>query len=80
MNVQNIALLTSSSTAATSSGMNRKQINVRLDDDVLAAIDDIRAMSRPIPSSSEVIRAAILKYRDALRQKIDAQERRERKA
>lgn len=54
----------------------RRQINVRLDDDVLAAIEDIRAMSRPIPSMSEVIRVAILKERDALKRKIEAQERR----
>ncbi len=49
----------------------RQQINVRLDAETIAAIDDIRAMTRPIPTMSEVIRAAILHERDALRRRTE---------
>jgi hypothetical protein len=53
-----------------SSGMDRKQINVRVDAEVIAAIDDIRAMSRPIPSLSEVVRVAILERRERVRKQV----------
>lgn len=49
--------------------MSRKQINVRLDDDVLVAIEDIRSVMRPIPSQSDVIRQAILQMRDRVAKK-----------
>jgi hypothetical protein len=49
----------------------RKQINARVDADVLAAIEDIRAMSRPIPSLSEVVRVAILERRDRVRRQLE---------
>ena len=57
-------------------GSTRPQINIRVGDDVLAAIDDIRSMMRPIPTVADVIRMSILNYRDALKRKIEAQERR----
>jgi hypothetical protein len=50
--------------------MDRKQINVRVDAEVIAAIDDIRAMSRPIPSLSEVVRVAILERRERVRKQV----------
>ena len=53
----------------------RKQINARVSDDVLEALDDIRAMLRPIPSMSEMLRIAILNERDRLRRKTDAQKK-----
>ena len=49
----------------------RQQINLLVDDEVLQAIDDIRAMRRPVPTVSEAVRAAILAERDALRRKIE---------
>jgi Arc/MetJ-type ribon-helix-helix transcriptional regulator len=49
----------------------RKQINVRVDADVLAAIEDIRAMSRPIPSVSDVVRVAILERRERVRRQLE---------
>jgi metal-responsive CopG/Arc/MetJ family transcriptional regulator len=48
-----------------------RQLNIRLDDDVLAALEDIRVMSRPIPSRSEVIRRAILAERDRVRKLVE---------
>jgi hypothetical protein len=53
----------------------RKQINVRVDADVLAAVEDIRAMSRPIPSVSEVVRVAILERRDRVRKQLEKEGR-----
>lgn len=53
----------------------RKQINVRLEEDVLTAIEDIRLLSRPIPTVSDVIRAAVLDQRDRIKRKIEAQEK-----
>jgi hypothetical protein len=50
----------------------RKQINVRLDEEVLTAIEDIRSVMRPIPTVSEVIRIAILNERDRLKKKAGA--------
>ena len=50
----------------------RKQINVRLDDDGLVAIEDIRLMMRPIPTVSKVVRIAILNERDRLKRKVKA--------
>lgn len=49
------------------------QINIRVDDDVLAAVEDIRSMSRPIPSVSKVWRDAILNERDRMRRKVEVQ-------
>jgi Arc/MetJ-type ribon-helix-helix transcriptional regulator len=54
---------------------DRKQINVRLDADTLAAIDDIRAMSRPFPSVSEVVRVAILERRERVRKQLEKEGR-----
>jgi metal-responsive CopG/Arc/MetJ family transcriptional regulator len=48
-----------------------RQLNIRLDDDVLDALEDIRVMSRPIPSRSEVIRRAILAERDRVRKLVE---------
>jgi hypothetical protein len=51
----------------------RKQINFRTDDEVLQAIEDIRKMVSPIPSVSEVLRVAVLDYRDKVARKVEAQ-------
>jgi hypothetical protein len=53
----------------------RQQINLLVDDEVLQAIDDIRAMRRPVPTVSEAVRAAILAERDALRRKTEKDRR-----
>lgn len=52
----------------------RIQINIRVDQDLLDAIDDIRRMKRPVPSKTDVIRAAVLEYRDRLRTKMERQD------
>jgi hypothetical protein len=52
---------------------DRKQINFRTDDEVLQAIEDIRKMVSPIPSISEVMRLAVLDYRDKIARKVEAQ-------
>ena len=52
---------------------DRKQINVRLDSETIAAIEDLRSLMRPIPSMSEIIRIAILSERDRVKRKVDAQ-------
>jgi hypothetical protein len=52
---------------------NRRQVNFRTDDDVLQAIEDIRKMVSPIPSISEVLRLAVLDYRDKIVRKVEAQ-------
>ena len=54
----------------------RDQINFTVDAEVREALDDIRAMRRPVPSLSEAIRQAILNERDSLRRRIAAQETR----
>jgi hypothetical protein len=51
------------------------QINVVIDAEIKQAIDDIRAMRRPVPTISQAIRQAILNERDSLKSKIAAQER-----
>lgn len=52
------------------------QINVVIDAEIKQAIDDIRAMRRPVPTISQAIRQAILNERDSLKAEIAAQERR----
>jgi hypothetical protein len=52
---------------------NRKQINFRTDEEVEQAIEDIRKMVSPIPTVSEVLRLAVLDYRDKIARKVDAQ-------
>jgi hypothetical protein len=52
---------------------DRKQINFRADDEVLQAIEDIRKMVSPIPPVSEVLRQAVLDYRDKIARKVEAQ-------
>ena len=54
----------------------RNQVNLVVDDEIREAIDEIRAMRRPVPTISEAIRQAILNERDSLKSKIAAQERR----
>jgi hypothetical protein len=51
----------------------RKQINFRADDEVLQAVEDIRKMVSPIPPVSEVIRQAVLDYREKIARKVEAQ-------
>lgn len=53
----------------------RQQINFVADDEIRGALDEIRILCRPSPTVSETIRQAILDYRDALRRKVAAQER-----
>ena len=48
----------------------RNQINFAVDDELRAALDDIRAMRRPVPTLSEAIRQAIFNERDALKRKL----------
>lgn len=48
-------------------------MNFRADDDVLQAIEDIRKMVSPIPSVGEVMRLAVLEYRDRIARKVEAQ-------
>lgn len=52
------------------------QINVIIDAEIKQAIDDIRAWTRPVPTASMAIREAIIEKRDALKRKIESQERR----
>lgn len=49
------------------------QINVVIDAEIRQAIDDIRALTRPVPNVSAVVRGAILEKRDRL---VKAEERR----
>lgn len=49
------------------------QINVVIDAEIRQAIDDIRALTRPVPNVSDVVRGAILEKRDRL---VKAEERR----
>lgn len=53
--------------ARNAMGGGLRQINIRVDDEFLAAIEDIRAASRPIPTVTEAIRAAVFAYRDRLK-------------
>lgn len=53
--------------------MKRQQINFLVDDEIMQALDDIRAMRRPVPTVSEAIRVAILNERDSLKKKTDGQ-------
>jgi hypothetical protein len=47
----------------------RNQINFACDDALREALDDIRSLTRPVPSLSEAIRDAIFEKRDRLRRK-----------
>ena len=42
----------------------RTQINVRVDSEILGAIEEIRKLSSPIPTIADVVRRAILELRD----------------
>ena len=48
----------------------RNQINFAVDAELRAALDDIRAMRRPVPTLSEAIRQAIFNERDMLKRKL----------
>lgn len=56
--------------------MKRPQLNIRMDDEFYAAIDDIRSLTRPVPSISDAVRTAVFEWRDTLKRKTEAQERR----
>lgn len=43
---------------------DRKQINIRVDEKVLAAIERLRRRASPIPTVSELIRTIVLKEDD----------------
>ncbi len=60
---------------------DRRQINFRDSEDgeVRRAIEDIRRVMSPIPSSSEVLRDAVFEYRDKVLRKVDAQQKVKRK-
>lgn len=47
----------------------RLQLNVRIDADLHQAIEEVRKLSSPIPTVTEVIRRAVLELRDRQRQK-----------
>lgn len=46
--------------AASMSKDTRKQINLRIDPELDALIDDMRRQTRPIPSVSELMRQALV--------------------
>lgn len=50
-----------------------RQLTFRPDEEVEQAIEDIRKMVSPIPSVSEVLRVAVLDYRDKVARKVEAQ-------
>ena len=52
------------------------QITVIIDDELRQIIDDIRAMTRPVPTVADVVRSCLRKEHDALKRKTAAQERR----
>lgn len=58
---------------------DRKQINIRVDQEFLDAVDDIRAMTRPVPNLSEAIRDAVIETRNRLKRKIEKQEGHEKR-
>lgn len=51
----------------------RKQINIRLDDDLVAAIEDLRALVRPIPTVTAIIREALIEKRDRVRRRAESE-------
>lgn len=53
----------------------REQINIRLDAELRAAIEDMRAMVRPIPTITDIVREAIIERRDRIKRKRDAEAR-----
>ena len=42
----------------------RTQINIRVEQDILNAIEEIRKLSSPIPTVADVIRRALIELRD----------------
>ncbi len=57
---------------------HREQINFIADQEVREALDEIRALRRPVPSISQAIRDAILNERDTLRRQVAREKQRER--
>jgi Arc/MetJ-type ribon-helix-helix transcriptional regulator len=53
-------------------GDKRRQLNIRLDDELFEIIDDLRAMVRPIPHVSDIVRQALRNERDRVRRRTDA--------
>lgn len=51
----------------------RKQINVRMDQETIDKIEWLRANTRPIPTASDAIRTAVNNEYDRVRKKIAAQ-------
>lgn len=49
----------------------QKQLNIRVDDEFMSAMDDIRSSRRPIPSIADVIRDLVIEKRDAMRRKAE---------
>ena len=41
---------------------DRKQLNIRVDDEFKAAVERIRRLSSPIPSVTEAVRLAVFAY------------------
>jgi hypothetical protein len=62
----------------TSAMSDRRQINVRADDEFLAAIEEVRLHLRPIPTVSAVIRQAVLEKAASLRRRNNSDKRRGR--
>ena len=48
---------------------DRQQINIRVDPELQAAIEDIRRLSSPIPTVTAAIKDAVLRHRDVLARK-----------
>lgn len=54
-------------TVKQTGGRSTGQLNIRVDSEIMDAIDEIRASQRPIPTVSQVIRSVILTERDRIR-------------
>jgi transcription initiation factor TFIIIB Brf1 subunit/transcription initiation factor TFIIB len=52
---------------------DRRQINFRAEDEVFQALEEIRKMISPIPTVSDVLRDAVLDYRDKVAKQLKHQ-------
>ena len=48
-------------------GKRDKQMNVRVEADFLTALDEIRAMTLPIPTTSDILHDLVYRERDRLK-------------
>lgn len=63
-----------------SSKHERRQLNVRVDEEFDRALEAIRRIESPIPTASEVVRKAVLEYHDRLIARIDRDRRKSQEA